>query len=90
MNWSFLKGISLLRWTDRQFIEYIHFRLDPPETWIGSKACPRFVSDPALPFSEWKPCERWRLSATTGCGHVHGHCEAYETQRRGLGVMGRL
>lgn len=60
LNWSFLQGISLRHWTDAQFIEYLHFRLHPPASWIGAKACPRFVESSLLPFSEWEPNQRWR------------------------------
>lgn len=60
LNWSFLQGTSLLDWTDEQFIEYLHFRQQPPATWIGAKACPRYVESPSLPFSEWEPNQRWR------------------------------
>lgn len=60
LNWSFLQGISLRDWTDEQFIEYLRFRLHPPANWIGAKACPRFVENSLLPFSEWEPNQRWR------------------------------
>lgn len=60
LNWSFLQGTSLLNWTDEQFIEYLHFRHQPPASWIGAKACPRYVDSHSLPFSEWEPNPRWR------------------------------
>ncbi|WP_147466615.1 hypothetical protein [Pseudomonas cichorii] len=60
LNWSLLQGISLRDWTDEQFIEYLRFRLHPPANWIGAKACPRFVENSLLPFSEWGPNQRWR------------------------------